>query len=139
MTIIARRAAIGAAILYFLIAAFQLALALGAPWGKAAFGGAVEQPGLELRASSVVAVIIWSAAALIVLKRVGFPVWAPLPRKALPVAVWVLFGLSILSTLLNAITPSALERAIWLPFCIVLTAVLAIVAVASRRAERVAR
>jgi hypothetical protein len=134
-----RRAAIGAAILYALIAAFQLALALGAPWGRAAFGGAVEQPGPELRASSVVAVVVWSAAALIGLKRVGFGIWAPLPTKALPVAVWVLFALSIVSTLLNAITPSAHERAIWLPFTLVLTAALAIVAIRSRRAERVAR
>ena len=136
---ITRRAAIGAAILYSLIAAFQLALALGAPWGKAAFGGAVEQPGLELRASSVVAIVVWSAAALIVLRRVGFNVWAPLPRKALPVAVWVLFGLSIVSTMLNAITPSALERAIWLPVSLLLTAALAVVAITSRRAERAAR
>ena len=136
---ITRRAAIGAAILYSLIAAFQLALALGAPWGKAAFGGAVEQPGLELRASSVVAIVVWSAAALIVLHRVGFNVWAPLPRKALPVAVWVLFGLSIVSTMLNAITPSALERAIWLPVSLLLTAALAVVAITSRRAERAAR
>ena len=137
--IIARRAAIGAAVLYILIAAFQLALAFGAPWGKAAFGGAVAQPGIELRASSVVAVIVWSAAALIVLKRVGLNLWAPLPTRALPVAVWVLFGLSIVSVVLNAITPSALERAIWLPFSLVLTAALAVVAVTSRRAERVAR
>lgn len=136
---IARRAAIGAAILYSLITAFQLALALGAPWGKAAFGGAVEQPGLELRASSVVAVIIWSAAALVVLRRVGFNVWAPLPKKALPVAVWVLVALSAVSVLLNAITPSALERAIWLPFALVLTAALTVVAITSRRAEGVAR
>jgi hypothetical protein len=136
---ITRRAAIGAAILYSLIAAFQFALALGAPWGKAAFGGAVEQPGLELRASSVVAIVVWSAAALIVLKRVGFTIWAPLPRKALPVAVWVLIGLSVVSNLLNAITPSALERAIWLPFSLLLTAALLVVAITSRRTERVAR
>ena len=137
--IIARRAAIGAAILYSLIVAFQLALALGAPWGKAAFGGAVEQPGLELRISSAVAVVIWSAAALIVLRRVGFRIWAPLPKRATRVAVWVLVGLSTVSVLLNAITPTALERAIWLPFALVLTAALAVVAIASRRAERVAR
>ena len=135
---IARRAAIGAAILYSLIAAFQLALALGAPWGKAAFGGAVAQPGYELRASSLVAVAIWSAAALVVLKRVGFGAWAPLPRRALPVAVWVLFALSVVSTLLNAITPSTIERAIWLPFSLVLGGLLVTVAVTSRRVERVA-
>jgi hypothetical protein len=136
---IARRAAIGAAILYALITAFQLALAFGAPWGKAAFGGAVAQPGIELRVSSVVAVAIWSAAALIVLKRVGFGNWAPLPKRALPGAVWVLVALSAVSVVMNAITPSALERAIWLPFCLVLTAALVVVAVTSRRTERAAR
>ena len=136
---IARRAAIVAAVLYVLIAAFQLALALGAPWGKAAFGGAVEHPGPELRASSVVAIVVWSAAALVILKRVGFSIWAPLPKRALPAAVWVLFALSVISVVLNAITPSALERAIWLPFSLVLTAAIATVALSSRRTERVAR
>lgn len=137
--LIARRAAIAAAILYALIAAFQLAIALGAPWGRAAFGGAVEQPGIELRASSVVAVVIWSAAALVVLKRVGFSIWAPLPKRALPAAVWALLGLSFVSIVLNAITPSDLERAIWLPFCLVLTSALATVAIASRRSIEQAR
>lgn len=133
---IARRAAIGAAVLYFLLVAFQLAIALGAPLGRAAFGGYVEQPGAELRAASVVATVVWSAAALIILRRVGFGVWAPLPRRALPAAVWVLVGLAIFAILPNAITESPLERAVWLPYCIVQAALVTTVAVASRRAAR---
>jgi hypothetical protein len=137
--LIARRAALIAAVFFFVIVAFQVALAAGAPWGRAAYGGQVEQPGVELRISSVVAIVIWTAAALIVLKRVGFAIWAPLPRKALPVAVWVLFVVMLFSALLNAITPSAIERAIWLPVAIVVASSLATVAIASRRAERAAR
>jgi hypothetical protein len=81
--------------------------------------------------------VLWTAAAAIVLKRVGFAVWAPLPRRALPVAIWVLFGVMVVQVLLNTLTPSALERAIWLPVSALLAAALAIVAIASRRLERV--
>jgi hypothetical protein len=129
---IERPAAIAAAVLYLLIAAFQLALALGAPLGRAAFGGYVEQPGPELRIASVIAVLVWSSAALIILKRVGYDVWAPLPRRALPAAVWVLVGLAVVAILPNAITESPLERAIWLPFCLVQAALVITVAVSSR-------
>ena len=134
--IIARRAAIGAAVLYAVIVAFQLAIALGAPWGRAAFGGYVERPGMELRVASAVAIVVWSAAALIILKRVGIPVWAPLPRRALPAAVWVLACLAVFAILPNAITESPLERAIWLPYCLVQAALVVTVAVTSRRAAR---
>lgn len=137
--IIARRAAIGAAVLYFLLVAFQLAIALGAPFGRAAFGGYVEQPGPELRVASAIAVVVWSMAALIILKRVGYRVWAPLPTRALPAAVWVLVGLAVFAILPNAITESPLERAIWLPYCLVQAALVITVAVASRRAAKPAR
>lgn len=134
---LAQRAAIGAAVLFIGIVGFQLALALGAPWGRASYGGGVEHPGIDLRIGSAVAVVLWTAAAAIVLKRVGFAVWAPLPRRALPVAIWVLFGVMVVQVLLNTLTPSALERAIWLPVSALLAAALAIVAIASRRLERV--
>lgn len=111
---------------------FQLALALGAPWGRAAYGG--QHPGTvpaRLRISSAVAVIVWAGVALIVLRRAHLAPWAPLPDAWLPIGLWVVVGLLAVATLLNAITPSRLERAIWLPVAILMLASTSTVALAA--------
>jgi hypothetical protein len=65
-----RIAAMAAAIGFLVIAAFQGALALGAPLGFAAWGGAYdEQLPMGLRIASGVAVGVWVLAVLIVLGR----------------------------------------------------------------------
>jgi hypothetical protein len=130
---ITRTAAIGAAALLAALAVFQLALALGAPWGRAAYGGLTDQPGAALRVSSAVATLIWAGAALVVLKRAGISAWAPLPRRALPIAVWCLAGLTTLAVIPNAISPSALERSIWIPWAVITTLLVLTVAVTSRK------
>jgi hypothetical protein len=102
---------------------FQLALAAGAPWGRAAYGG--QAPGVlpvRLRVSSVVAAVVWTEVALMVARHGGVPVWAPIPDAWLPVAIWVVVGLLALAVVLNTITRSVVERAIWLPVTIVLLA-----------------
>jgi hypothetical protein len=134
-----RRVAIVATALLALIVAFQVALAAGAPWGNAAYGGQPAHLNASFRVSSVIAAVFWAGAALVVLRRVGYRVWAPLPARALPVAVWVLFALSLISVIMNGITPSSIERAIWLPFAIVLASALGYIAIASRRAQQPAR
>ncbi len=128
---LARNAAIIVAVLLFLLAAFQLALALGAPWGRAAFGGFTATPGTGLRISSGVAVLVWSCVALLVLRRGGVGVWAPLPDSWLGVAIWVVAGVLALSILVNAISPSVVEKAIWVPFGVVTTTLTVVVAIAS--------
>ncbi len=102
---------------------FQIALALGAPWGRAAYGGQNlgRLPG-SLRIASVVAAVVWAGVALVVARHGGIPVWAPLPDAWLPVAIWVIVGLLAISVVLNAITRSRLERAIWLPVTLVMLA-----------------
>jgi hypothetical protein len=130
---ITRTAAIGAAVLFAALATFQLALVLGAPWGQAAYGGLTEHPGVELRVSSAVASLVWASAALVVLKRAGFTIWAPLPRRTLRVAVWVLVGLTTLAVVPNAISPSVLERSIWVPWAVATTALLLTVAISARK------
>ncbi len=121
------------ATVYAGVVLFQLAIAAGAPWGRAAYGGYVESPGVELRVTSIIAAVVWTAAALIILRRAGHPVWAPLPDRALPVAVWVLVGLSGLSVATNAISQSPLERAIWVPVAIAMLASTLTVALGARR------
>lgn len=138
MNISTRYFAVAAAVLYFIVVAFQIALAAGAPWGRAAYGGAVEQPGIELRISSAISVLIWTSAALIVLKRAGFRLWAPLPKRALPAAVWVLAGISIVAIVANAITPSEIERAIWLPHTILMAIATFGLAISAKRSRQVA-
>jgi hypothetical protein len=75
---------------------------------------------------------VWAAAALIVLRRAGHPVWAPLPHRALPVAVWVLAGYTALGVLTNAISTSPIERAIWVPATIAMSALCFGIAIALR-------
>jgi hypothetical protein len=133
---VTRVAAVGAAVLFGGLAAFQLALALGAPWGRAAYGGFVEQPGVELRVSSGVATVIWSLAALVILRRAGYRVWAPLPDRALPATVWVLAGVTTFAVLPNLVTPSGLERAIWAPVSVGMAALAFTVAITARRRGR---
>jgi hypothetical protein len=108
------------------IAAFQLALALGAPLGRAAWGGAYPQLPTGLRVASVVAFVIWLLAALIVLGRAGVRV-VPLPAVVVRWGTWVLAALFALSGLLNLASSSVWERFLWGPFGLIM-AVLYIIA-----------
>ncbi len=122
-------AAVVALVLFAGLVVFQLALAVGAPWGRAAYGG--QAPGVlptRFRVSSVVAAVVWAGVALVVARQGGIPVWAPLPDAWLPVAVWTISGLLALAVILNAITRSRVERAIWLPVTLVLLAATLVVA-----------
>jgi hypothetical protein len=131
--VLSRVAAIVALALFAGLVAFQLALALGAPRGRAASGGAaVGVLPTRLRIASAVAVIVWAGIALAVAHRGGLPVWSPLPVSWLAVVVWIVAGLLAIAVVMNAITPSALERAIWLPFTLVLLAATLTVATTAR-------
>lgn len=101
------------------VVAFQAALALGAPWGSFAMGGAY--PGVfppALRVAAVVQGALLVLIALVVLSRAGLPPrrWA----RASTRLIWLAVGFSTLSLLLNLITPSSGERAIWAPVAAVL-------------------
>lgn len=122
-------AGIVATVLYAAIVVFQVALAAGAPWGRASYGG--QHEGVlptHYRVSSAVAAVVWTLLALCVARYAGMPVWAPLPDPALPVVIWVVVGLTVVSVVLNAVTRSRIERAIWLPASALLLA--SVVAVA---------
>ena len=127
---------IGAATLMGGLAAFELALAAGVPWGHAAFGGADAVLTPPFRVAAGISTVVWAGAALVVLRRAGHAVWAPLPSRALPVVVWVLAGYTALGTLVNVISPSAIERAIMVPVAASISILCFVVAIASRRARR---
>jgi len=107
-----------AAIIYAIVSlgviAFQIALAAGAPWGAYAMGGAF--PGQfppELRIAAIVQAVLLAGLAAVILARAGLilPSWSRASRWL----AWVVVAFSTLSFILNLITPSAGERAIWAP------------------------
>lgn len=111
------------------VAIFQACLALGVPWGRAAYGGqhAAVLPN-HLRAASAVAAALWPLLALVVLARAGLDVPSPLPDGDLGPATWVVTGLLAVSVLVNAASRSRLERTLWTPVCVVAAACALVVA-----------
>jgi hypothetical protein len=121
-----------AAWLYALVSAvviaFQLALTAGAPWGRFAMGG--QFPGTlppSLRIAVFVQATVLGVFALVVLSRAG-AAW-PSGARVSGRLVWAVVTVSAVSLLLNLITPSAGERAIWAPAAALLLASSTIVAV----------
>ena len=121
-----------AALLYVAVSggvvAFQLALAAGAPWGAYAMGGAVPgqfPPALRIAALVQAALIVGMAA--IVMSRAGLILagWSRVTRWL----VWVVVAVAAVSLVLNLITPSAGERALWVPVLLLLLASSAVVAI----------
>lgn len=97
---LARTSAVAAAVGFLAIAAFQAALALGAPLGRAAWGGTHVNLPMSLRIASALAVGVWVLATLIVLGRAGFQV-SPLPTGFVRSGTWILVGLLPLGALMN--------------------------------------
>lgn len=98
---------------------FQLALALGAPWGAYAMGGAF--PGRfppPIRVAAVVQAVVIGLLALAVLSAAGLVL--PDLAATLPWLVWVAVVVSALAVVLNSISRSAGERRIWVPVAVVL-------------------
>ena len=107
-------AAVGAAILLAGVAAFQIALALGAPWGDMSYGGQAETvdgvlPG-NYRVMSAVAVVILLFAAYLVLARAGVLDTSWPGAGFLRPAVWVVFAYLVLNTVMNLMSSHAGER-----------------------------
>lgn len=122
-----------AAIVFTLItigaATFQIALAFGAPWGAYAMGGI--HPGKlppVLRIAALFQAGLLIGFGLVVLMRAGLILLTWLP--AAQWVIWVVVGFSSLSLVLNLITPSANERAIWAPVALGMLACSLIVALA---------
>jgi hypothetical protein len=96
-----------------LVALFQIALALGAPWGAYAYGGArVGKLPVGFRINSVVSAVVMVAIAGHYLAQLG--VFTPvLDSAGNSVVNWVLVAFTGLGAIANNITRSKLERAAW--------------------------
>lgn len=109
-----RIAAIVFAVITLGVVGFQIALALGAPWGEYAMGGAF--PGQyppELRVGAVIQAILLVGFAVVVLARAELIQVRWLRRARW--LIWVVVAFFVISLVLNLITPSAGERALWVP------------------------
>jgi hypothetical protein len=117
-----------------IVIGFQVALALGAPWGAYAMGGAYPGrfPG-RLRVAALVQAIVIGFLAIAVLSDAGLV--APELAELLPWLVWLAVAFSALSTVLNAITRSQLERRTWFPVASVMLISSLIVALSSVRIQ----
>ncbi|HMD79930.1 MAG TPA: hypothetical protein VKE92_01405 [Anaerolineales bacterium] len=116
---IARVAAIIYAIVTLGVVAFEIALAAGAPWGAYAMGGASPGPfPRALRIAAVIQALLLAGMAAVILARAGLvlPGWSRVSHWL----VWIVVALTAISLVLNLITPSARERAIWAPTLLLL-------------------
>jgi hypothetical protein len=121
--------AVVAATLLGVISLFQIALAAGAPWGAASWGG--RHPGrlpTGYRIGSAVAgLFFYPAVALVVLGAAGL-LGDDAVGSGGAAGLWVFAGLFGLSALVNLISPSKVER-IWAPVALVLTICCALLAI----------
>jgi hypothetical protein len=120
-----------AAILYAaastVVIVFQIALAAGVPWGAYAMGGRF--PGrfpTALRLAALAQAALIAGMVVVVLSRAGLVLVGSAASRWL---VWGVVAFAALSLVLNLITPSAAERAIWAPVAFVLLVSSTIVAI----------
>jgi hypothetical protein len=103
-----------------LLAVFQLALALGAPLGRFAWGGQHHVLPARLRVGSGVSIVLYAVFALVAWDRVGAV--DVFPELFAQIAMWVIFGYCALGIAMNAISRSRAERFTMVPVTIVLAA-----------------
>jgi hypothetical protein len=111
--------AIVAGVGFVVLAIFQAALAFGAPFGRAAWGGTLARLPVRLRVASATAVPLWLLAALVLLGRSEFrstPVHGAFARWG----TLVLIGLLAMSALANLFSRSPWERFVWGPVALFL-------------------
>lgn len=100
------------------LAVFQLALALGAPIGHFAWGGAHRVLPTRLRIGSLVSILIYALIVVLALDRAGALEVVPDPVST--IGMWVVFGYFVLGIPLNAISRSRPERFTMTPIVIAL-------------------
>jgi hypothetical protein len=124
---VARLAAVLAAIGFIALAGFQAALAAGAPWGRAAWGGGDSQLSSAQRGASAVAAVVYVAAALVVLGRAGM-LGAEGNMPLFRWGIWFLVFVMAIGAIPNFISQSRWENFIFGPLAIVLAVLCVVVA-----------
>ena len=110
--------ALALAVILTALAIFQLALALGAPLGRFAWGGQHRVLPARLRVGSAVAIAIYALIVVIALDRIG--AIDVFPDLFAMIAMWIVFAYFALGIVLNAASRSKSERVVMVPVTIVL-------------------
>lgn len=100
---------------FLFVAGFQSFLALGAPWGRAAYGGFREVLPVGLRVGSAFSAAVLVVAALVVLGRAGYWGDVPVLSGVFRWGTWALVALVGISGLVNFASSSPWERFLWGP------------------------
>ena len=121
-------AAFAACSLLAVLAIFQLALILGAPLGKYAWGGAHAVLPVKLRVGSLISIILYGIFAAIILSKAGLI--DIIGRESIVnIGIWMLtvyFGTGVV---LNGISRSKAERNVMTPVALVLAVCCLLVAI----------
>jgi hypothetical protein len=124
-------AAVAAAVLFGVMALFQVALALGVPWGAFAFGGrAVRDDGTlptAYRGASAVAAVVLVVFAVVILTRAGV-VGTSGDSALVTVLSWVIVGFMAINTPMNLMGQHWVEKYVFGGITLVLVVLCAIVA-----------
>lgn len=116
------------------IAAFQVALVFGAPWGAYTQGGgtegALETSGRVFAAVSCAILLVMAAA---ILARVREGPLGNAPQRVVTVLSWFTTAYSAFAVVLNLATQSSSERAVFAPLAILLFVLVVVTMVGSRR------
>jgi hypothetical protein len=119
-------AAIALVVMLSLLAVFQLALALGAPLGRFAWGGQHRVLPGRLRIGSLVSIVVYAIIAVLALDRVGLI--EVVPDVVSTVGMWVVFAYFVLGIPVNAISRSKPERYAMTPVVTILAVLSLLVA-----------
>lgn len=111
-------AAVALCVILAALAVFQLALALGAPIGRFAWGGQHRVLPARLRIGSAVSIVIYAVIAVLALDRAGAV--DVVSDVVSTVGMWIVFGYFVLGIPMNAISRSRPERYTMTPVVTVL-------------------
>jgi hypothetical protein len=108
---------------------FQIALALGAPWGEYTLGGRYSGalPN-RLRPAALAQALVLCLFAVIASARAGLIL--PDAQAISRIAIWLVAGFFVLGSLANLATPSRRERMVWAPVNILLLILSILIALA---------
>ncbi len=106
------------------VCGFHIGIMLGAPWGHLTMGGRWDGVlPVEGRVASALSFGLLGVMAYVVLARAGV-----IARRLPGWAIWVVVALLAVGVVEHILTPSAAERALWLPQIVVMLVCAVVVA-----------
>jgi hypothetical protein len=121
-------AAVFACLVLGALGVFQVALALGAPLGRFAWGGQHRVLPIAFRVGSVISILVYALIATVVLARAEL-LWRDLPDGVVRTVIWVIVGYFFLGVAMNLASKSKAERLVMSVASAILCALCAVVAV----------